>query len=351
MIIDFSNRETVLSLLLSLIIAMTILIAAIIIFSAIWGLVKRGLRAFKRPAEKSQKGASQVQKAEGATEPEFQTARRVPVEDFNFRPESKPEESVKSQIEIQKEGEQESIQEGLNALKAKAPKYEGWHSQMPSRAEQDVGQESTKIKIPVPKKSAEISEENTTRVQTPNTIVAKPPMQADRSASAIVAPGVAPDLTYLKKEYKQAEKAVPQEPEGVIVSQKPDFMKNVPDMNDAPEKKQEIAKPVKGGGSILFGSKEEISRLDLQRVLRRDPRIWKAQRDLRMNLSPLERVKLEKEFFASLYGRNISKRDVKMNLRRMGKEWASTSDTKRKETLRKQIKFLKNISGVSDPYK
>ena len=104
-------------------------------------------------------------------------------------------------------------------------------------------------------------------------------------------------------------------------------------------------------GSALFGNREEISRMELRRKLRRDSDIWKAQRDVRLNLKPGERVKLEKEFFSKIYGRNISKSDVKKNLRRMGKEWASASNMQRKETLRRQIKFLKNISGIKNPYK
>jgi hypothetical protein len=65
-----------------------------------------------------------------------------------------------------------------------------------------------------------------------------------------------------------------------------------------------------------------------------------------MNLSPIERTKLEKETFAPLYGRNISKEDLKLNVRRLGREWATTGDMKKKETLRKQIKFFKKIGGI-----
>jgi len=98
--------------------------------------------------------------------------------------------------------------------------------------------------------------------------------------------------------------------------------------------------------SLMFGNKDEISRLELDRKLRRDPEIWKAQKDLRMNLTPMERVKLEKETFSSVYGKNISKKDLKVNIKKMGREWATTSDMKRKEVLRKELKFFKKIGGI-----
>lgn len=96
----------------------------------------------------------------------------------------------------------------------------------------------------------------------------------------------------------------------------------------------------------IFSGKNEISRIELRQKLRFDPKIAKVQRDLRMNLSPIERTKLEKETFAPLYGRNISKEDLKLNVRRLGREWATTGDMKKKETLRKQIKFFKKIGGI-----
>jgi len=103
--------------------------------------------------------------------------------------------------------------------------------------------------------------------------------------------------------------------------------------------------PAKKDDSI-FGGKTEISRVQLRQKLRYDPKIWEAQRDLRMNLSPMERVKLEKETFASVYGRNISKRDLDLNVKRLSREWSSTTDMKKKETLRKEIKFFKKIGGI-----
>ena len=115
--------------------------------------------------------------------------------------------------------------------------------------------------------------------------------------------------------------------------------------------KQEARKSEKSGkvqvnDSSIFGGKEEISRSELRTKLFGDASVAKAQRELYMNLSPVERAKLEKSVFKSSYGLNISKTDLKANLKKMGREWASTSDIKKKETLRKQIKFFKKIGGI-----
>lgn len=131
----------------------------------------------------------------------------------------------------------------------------------------------------------------------------------------------------------------------IPIYEKPEFMKDEP---LAGRRQRNAKTPEK---TILFGDKNEISRPELRRKLRIDADVWKAQKDVRLNLKPGERVKLEKQFFGKIYGRNISKADVKKNLRRMGKEWVSTSNMQKRETLRRQIKFLKNISGIKNPYK
>lgn len=101
------------------------------------------------------------------------------------------------------------------------------------------------------------------------------------------------------------------------------------------------------GDSSIFGGKSEISRIELRQKLRYDPKIWKAQRDAGLyNLDRATRAKLEKDIFPTVYGRNISKTDLKWNLKRMGKEWASTTDMNKKAIIRKEIKFLKKIGGI-----
>jgi len=141
------------------------------------------------------------------------------------------------------------------------------------------------------------------------------------------------------KREKEIEKLATDKASGFF---KPELGKSGPEISPGIQKGK-IAP--KDDASILFGGKEEISRIELRTKLRTDPRVWKAQQEMRLNLKPMERVKLEKKFFSSIYGQNISKRDLKINVKRMEREWASASPG-RKETIRKEIKFLKKIGGI-----
>jgi len=96
----------------------------------------------------------------------------------------------------------------------------------------------------------------------------------------------------------------------------------------------------------IFGGKEEVSRIKLRHEMRYDPEIWKEQRLMGLNLSREEREGLINKIFPSVYGRNVSKRDLGQVLRRMGREWSSTTNMNKKAALRKEIKFFKKIGGI-----
>jgi len=96
----------------------------------------------------------------------------------------------------------------------------------------------------------------------------------------------------------------------------------------------------------MFGGKEEVSRLKLQHEMRYDSKIWKEQKLMGLNFSREEREGLIKKIFPSVYGKNISKKDLGYVLKRMGREWSSATDMNKKATLRKEIKFLKKIGGI-----
>ena len=101
------------------------------------------------------------------------------------------------------------------------------------------------------------------------------------------------------------------------------------------------------GDNSIFGGKSEVSRIALRQKLRNDPKIYKAQREAGLfNLDRITRAKLEKDIFPTAYGRNISRTDLKWNIKRLGREWSSAKDMKTKETLRKEIKFFKKIGGI-----
>lgn len=107
-----------------------------------------------------------------------------------------------------------------------------------------------------------------------------------------------------------------------------------------------ISKNQKSSDASIFDGKQEISRQELRQKLRYDPKVWKAGVQSKFDLTREERVKLEKEIFPSIYGRNISKADMNRRIRMMIKERGSASNLEKAETLRREIKFLKKIGGV-----
>lgn len=112
---------------------------------------------------------------------------------------------------------------------------------------------------------------------------------------------------------------------------------------DIPKSKEQTASADKS----IFSGKPEISRAELRQKLRYDPKIWKSQRDAGLNLNPSQRVDLEKEI-PQAYGGNISKSDLKKTILKMAAERASSMDPKKRESLRKEINFLKKIGGIND---
>jgi hypothetical protein len=96
----------------------------------------------------------------------------------------------------------------------------------------------------------------------------------------------------------------------------------------------------------IFGGKNEVSRMDLKTKLRKDPKVFAEQRKVGLNLSPLERSKLEKEVFSGALGRNISKTDMKFGVAKLNRKLLSTQNPTEHEKIRKEIKFFKKIGGV-----
>jgi hypothetical protein len=106
-----------------------------------------------------------------------------------------------------------------------------------------------------------------------------------------------------------------------------------------------INKQVKDDGSI-FSGEDEVSRIDLKHKLRLDPKIWEAQRQAGLTLSPVERAKLEKEVFAPVYGRNISKTDLKLSIKKLSQKMLDEKDPVKHAKIRKEISFFKKIGGI-----
>ena len=96
----------------------------------------------------------------------------------------------------------------------------------------------------------------------------------------------------------------------------------------------------------MFEEGQGISRLKLAHEMRYDSKIWKAQRQAGLTLTPGEREKLVKEVFSSALGRNISKTDLKVSIKKLGRKLVDTKDPKQHERIRKEIKFFKKIGGI-----
>jgi len=141
--------------------------------------------------------------------------------------------------------------------------------------------------------------------------------------------------------------------------EKPGFTKDDISSHSAPEAKnllgfakeklgeaKEKPKEAKLKDSSIFEGKSEISRLKLKHELRFNPKVWQAQRQAGLTLSPIERAKLEKEVFSQALGRNISKTDIKWGIEKLNQKMMSTKDLAEKGKLRKEINFFKKIGGV-----
>ncbi|MEK7080666.1 MAG: hypothetical protein AAB925_02460 [Patescibacteria group bacterium] len=104
--------------------------------------------------------------------------------------------------------------------------------------------------------------------------------------------------------------------------------------------------PKIAGDNSIFGGKSEVSRIELRQKLRRDPKVWMAERQAGLNLNPIERAKLEKEVFSQALGRNISKTDLKWGIKKLNQKMFGTKNLAEKGKIRKEIKFFKKIGGI-----
>ena len=96
----------------------------------------------------------------------------------------------------------------------------------------------------------------------------------------------------------------------------------------------------------IFGGEAEVSRVKLESKMRLDPKVYQAQKQAGLNLSPVERSKLVKEVFSSALGRNISKTDLKWSIKKLNQKLSGAKDATEHAKIRKEIKFFKKIGGI-----
>lgn len=103
---------------------------------------------------------------------------------------------------------------------------------------------------------------------------------------------------------------------------------------------------VKPQDKSIFGGKSEVSRIDLKQKLRKDPKVWQAERSVGLTLNPGERANLEKEVFSSSLGRNISKNDLNWGIKKLNQKLLDTKNPDEHAKIRKEIQFFKKIGGI-----
>lgn len=109
-----------------------------------------------------------------------------------------------------------------------------------------------------------------------------------------------------------------------------------------------IPQPKESGvaDASMFGGKPEVSRIKLEHELRKDTKVWQAARQEGLTLSPTERAKLVKEVFSPTLGRNISKTDLKLSIKKLNQKMLGAKSPTEHAKLRKEIKFFKKIGGI-----
>ena len=96
----------------------------------------------------------------------------------------------------------------------------------------------------------------------------------------------------------------------------------------------------------IFGGKSEISRERLEHKLEDDASVWKASKQAGLTMNKIERAGLVKKLFSPVYGRNISKTDLKQEIKKLNEKMVSTTNSATHAKIRKEIKFFKKIGGV-----
>lgn len=113
----------------------------------------------------------------------------------------------------------------------------------------------------------------------------------------------------------------------------------------APVIKKSQISGIKHDSSLMFEGGKEVSRINLRQKLR-SAKVYQAQREVGLSLTPIERAKLEKEVFSRALGGNISKTDLKWGLKKLNQKMVTSKNLAEKGKIRKEIKFFKKIGGI-----
>ena len=345
--IDFSNSNNLLFFSIFLILAIILFFVVLaVIFEIFHALAKLFGKHLHIPRQVKSNAQSDKKIMEDS--PKHKVAGEM---NMNFESDKKENGAQKDFAKTDKEKEQKSISDQLNGLKSKKgePENNSMQSRMPSTDNKKENEDSKKIEIPRAKK---VTGEETpvTRASGLGSNLTKTQDAKKATQSA----GNMGNISVSIKSVSNTDSKITKEVHGFSQKNEVNPARSVSEDSQPEQNSFEtrlgsgvaVNREKDTGGDILFGNKDEISRINMRIKLRRDPKIWKAERKVGLTLSPVERVKLEKQIFPTVYGRNISKSDLKKNLKRMSKEWGSATEPGKKTLLRREMKFLKNIGGI-----
>lgn len=342
--IDFSNKNNLLFLIIFLVLGMAGLIIIIIILSeiikALKNLIRRIFNIEPRPKFNRKENADWIRQQMKEGQAENIVGKKPIGGDFSTGI-IKEKQNSENKTQTYEEKTQKDIEAGLSALKSS--EHGGFQVRMPSRSDgEETADMHEKIQIPVPKK---VDAEQDKEIQVSERIKEereKDVMMAERSFERYrnQSETIVEELSKPKTQFKEKLEEKPNE--------SPDFIKNdlLPHSANKDNALAEKNQKTTGNNNSIFGGKTEISRISLREKLRKDPRIWKAEKDVGLTLSPIERAKLEKQIFSSALGRNISKNDLRVSVNKLGRKLSSIKDPKEHERVRKEIKFFKKIGGM-----
>ena len=327
--IDFSKPDTVIFLGISALIFLVVITVLFLAVRFIFRLLKIFLRRiFKREThyanidQGSDLGVhvSQLEEAKAERE-KFEEQKKFaksPTMETNFQ-KAKTEEQKKAGKETFEQKEQKGIQAGLDKLKTGNGKDDdSLESKMPSRDGKEEDRDAhEKIRIPRPRHFSQISSFSSSAGG--EQIAKEESKGSDKNAN------IAPHIN------AGGQQKVPGQP----------------DVIKMPSSQTQQAKLAE---TVFFGKDKEVSRIKLENRLRKDEKIWKATKQEGLNLSQAERAKLVKEVFSPVYGRNISKKDLVLSVKKLNQKLVGTKDAGQHAKLRKEIKFFKKVGGIKGNY-
>lgn len=382
--IDFTSPDNILFLSIFLVLFIIVLVIFFVILKKIVrmirGLITRvfNVGAKKAKTEQNDRGADLevvVSELEKSKEERAKIeAIKIAGGDFIRKPDTgeKKEQEEKKTVESQKEKTEKQIEEGLSSLKAESTAEEGTlESKMPSTEENQPKEEGVEeIKIPRAKVIGEqSSEEENNAIKSQKGPESQPAgkgvvtgpenLKSVGSAGGSVLARISNKTVKPEDNLKIPENLDLHGSSLIHEKNKTEAVKRMPQLEEkelveeaAPLK---IEEPALGAGlssqqpakdTSIFGGKSEISRSELRQKLKQDVGVFKAEKQTGLDMTPVQRAKLEKEVFSSALGGNISKADLKRGIKKLNEKLSGAKSSVEHARLRKEIKFFKKIGNV-----